>query len=178
MFRKISAPVFIKEPQPSPQKNAAPTTIAVSITVNNKLLTDGGISEPWKQTRLKWLNSTLAQDNTVIAPYTPLQVQGNTINLLGRKIALGNDGLPQQIQTFFTEEMTDFKTAPNNILTAPFRIVAINKADGKELQWNNSGLQFTMQTPGTVQWIANNGNDALQMNINASLEFDGFLFIR
>ena len=40
---------------------------------------------------------------------------------------------PQQIQTFFTEEMTDFKTAPNNILTAPFRIVAINKADGKEL---------------------------------------------
>lgn len=156
-------------------KNAAATSITIALTVNNKTLTDEGISEPWKQTRLKWLNSTLAQDNTVIAPYTALQVQGNTISLLGRKIELKNDGLPKQIQTFFTEEMTGYKNEPNNILSAPFRFVAVNKTDGKELVWNNKGLQFTSQTSGTIQWTAGNSNDALQMDINASLEFDGFV---
>ena len=96
MFRKnISAGIYKGTATITTKKNAAPTTIAVSITVNNNQLTN---SEPWKQTRLKWFNSTLAQDNTVIAPYTPLQVQGNTINLLGRKIA-GEMMAPQQIQT-------------------------------------------------------------------------------
>lgn len=156
-------------------KNAEATTIAVSITVSNKLLTDGGISEPWKQTRLKWLNSILAQDNTVIAPYTALQLQNNTISMLGRKIELNIDGLPKQIQTFFTEEMTGYKNEPNNILAAPFHFVVINNADGKEMQWNNNGVQFTLQTPGTIQWTSSSSNDTLQMDIKASLEFDGFI---
>jgi len=88
--------------------NASPTRISIILTVNNESLADGGISEPWKQTRLTWLNSTLAQDNKVIAPYTDLQLQNKTISLLGRKVILNEDGLPGQIQTFFTPEMTDF----------------------------------------------------------------------
>jgi hypothetical protein len=48
-------------------------------------LADGGISDPSKQTRLHWINSTLAQENTVIAPYTPLVLQQKTISVTWEK---------------------------------------------------------------------------------------------
>ncbi len=156
-------------------KNLPPTTIEINLTVNNQLLTDGGINEPWKQTRLKWLNSSLAQENTVIAPYTALQVDGQTISLLGRRVELNKDGFPNQIQTFFTPEMTGYQQQPNNLFTEPVHFHFTRKADGNDMQLTNRGFQFTKKKEGTVQWNAINGNDSLQMEVNGSLEFDGFV---
>jgi hypothetical protein len=153
---------------------AAPQTIKITINVSDKLLADGGISEPWKQTRLKWLNSTLAQDNTVIAPYTAVTVSANTIGLLGRKVQLNKDGFPGQVQTFFTPEMTGYQTAPNNILSAPIHFHILS-ANGKEISWQNNGVQFTKKTAGTVEWKAVNTSTNLKMEVAASLEFDGFV---
>ncbi|MEP7236506.1 MAG: glycoside hydrolase domain-containing protein [Ferruginibacter sp.] len=155
-------------------KNTASATIAITLTVNNKILTDGGISEPWKQTRLKWLNSTIAQENIVIAPYTALQVQDSVISLLGRKVGLNPSGFPAQIQTFFTEEMTGYTDQPNNMLYEPIHF-HFTGLDGKDLKWKNGGVKFTKQTAGTFQWKAVNTNDLLQMDVDASLEFDGFM---
>ena len=155
-------------------KNTAPATINILLTVNNKVLVDGGISEPWKQTRLKWLNSTMAQENTVIAPYIPLQVQDTVISLLGRKVMLNSDGFPAQIQTFFTQEMTGYQQQPNNMLGEPIHFHFVG-ADGKNLTWKNGGILFTKKTAGTVQWKTTNTIGDLQMDVDASLEFDGFM---
>ena len=46
----------------------------------------------------------MAQENTVIKPYTPLKVKGKSIALLGRKIILNDNGLPEQIQTFLQKK--------------------------------------------------------------------------
>ena len=89
--------------------------INLSIAVSNNVAVNHGVNEPAKMTRLTWLNSDLAQQNDVIAPYTALQVDNNTISLLGRKLELNNDGFPKQIQTFFTEEMTALTDQPNNL---------------------------------------------------------------
>jgi len=148
--------------------------IQVSIKVNNQLLKDGGVNEPWKMTRLRWLNSTLAQDNTVIAPYTPLIVKDNTISLLGRKVEVNKTGFPTQIQTFFTPEMTEYSKTPNDLLTEPIHFHFIG-ANGKNIVLKSQGLQFTKTEPGTVQWKAISGNDTIQMEVTASLEFDGFI---
>ena len=155
-------------------KNVPSTSIEIVLTVRNEILTDGGISEPWKQTRLHWLNSALAQENTVIAPYIPLKVDDNTISLLGRKIELSNNGFPKQINTFFTQEMTGYTDQPNHLLNAPidFKLKAEN---GTDLVLKSNGLQFIKQLPGTVEWTSTNTNDVLQMDVNASLEFDGFI---
>ncbi len=149
-------------------------TINIAITVTDKTLVDGGISEPWKQTRLKWLNSTLAQDNTVIAPYTPLAVKNNSVSLLGRRLELNSDGFPAQLQTFFTQEMTGYQTQPNNILSAPIHFIISDK-DGKNIEWKSSGPVFTKKEAGAVQWSATNTSTALLMKVAASFEFDGFI---
>jgi hypothetical protein len=148
--------------------------IQLSIKVGAGLAKNGGVDEPWKMTRLGWLNSTMAQKNTVIAPYTPLLVKDKTISLLGRTVEVNNDGFPKQIQTFFTPEMTDYADAPNNLLTEAIHFHFI-KPDGKNIKLQSKGLQFTKTEPGTVQWNATSANDSLQMEVSASLEFDGFM---
>lgn len=150
-------------------------TVTLQIKVSNKVTYNGGIDHPEKMTRLKWLNSTMAQENKVIAPYTPLTVTGNAISMLGRKLFLNEDGLPAQIQTFFTPEMTSIGDQPNNLLTAPAHFHFIDNGNKESLVWKNSGVQFISKEDGTVSWKASNTSSALQMNVQATLEFDGFL---
>lgn len=155
-------------------KGMQPATIHVSLTVTSQELPDGGINHPEKQARLKWLNSTLAQQNEVIAPYTPLQVTGNTILLLGRKLELNDDGFPKQIQSFFTPEMTGLSEQPINLVTEPIHF-HFTRTDGKNMNWKSKGIKITKQEAGIVQWTAGNSNDTLLMDVSASLEFDGFV---
>ncbi|MCM0666309.1 glycoside hydrolase domain-containing protein [Flavobacterium tyrosinilyticum] len=148
--------------------------INLQITVSNQVTKNGGIDSPEKMTRLKWLNSTLAQENTVIAPYTPLTVNNSEISLLGRKLIVAPNGFPAQIQTFFTPEMTSVTTKANDILSSPIDFHFVD-ASGKEAQWKNSGVKFTKKEAGTVSWESTSTSKSVQMDVNASVEFDGFV---
>ncbi len=148
--------------------------VHLSLKVSNELAKDGGVFEPWKMTRLRWLNSTMAQENTVIAPYTPLEVNGNTVSLLGRKVEVNKDGFPAQIQTFYTPEMTEYTKTPNDVLAEAIHF-HFTKPDGTNMTLKSNGLQFTKTEPGTVVWTATSSNDTVQMQVTASLEFDGFI---
>lgn len=155
--------------------NAPSQTIKIQLVVVPRTVKENGINEPWKQTRLNWLNSTIAQKNTIIAPYTSLQVQGNTISLLGRKVELDKNGFPKQIQTFFSPEMTEVTTTPNPLLAENIHFHFVRKADGKNIKLMDDGVQFTKKEAGTVQWKAKSSNDSLQVDVDGSLEFDGFI---
>ncbi|MFT4022729.1 MAG: DUF6067 family protein [Flavihumibacter sp.] len=147
--------------------------VPVSIEIKGAALADGGLSEPWKQTRLHWLNSTLYQDNTVIPPYTPLTRTNNRIQLLGRDISLSANGLPEKIQTWFSPEMTGMSRQPNPVLAAPLRFII--RTNGKEQPLSGGSLRYEKESPGAISWTANSGNNNLSMTVQGSLEFDGFL---
>jgi hypothetical protein len=156
-------------------KNASPVTINIALHINSNTLADGGVNEPWKQTRLQWLNSTLAQENDVIAPYTALQIKGDTaISLLGRNVILNKDGFPKQIQTFFTPEMTGYSKEANNLLYEGIHFHFTKQSDGKNIDLKSNGITFTERKAGTVQWKSASTSDILKMEVNASMEFDGF----
>lgn len=153
-----------------------PTTIAITIQVKDQLAVKGGINDPQLQTRLTWLNSSLAQQNDVIRPYTPLEVNDKVISLLGRKLILNNTGLPEQIQTFFTPEMTETTSTPRNILAENIHFHIINTATHKDITFKQEGLTFSEKQPGTVSWTAISTADQLKMEVSGSIEFDGHLF--
>jgi hypothetical protein len=155
--------------------NEPATTIKISIIVKNQLAVKGGVNEPEKQTRLTWLNSTLAQKNDVIKPYIPLQVDDKIISLLGRKVILNNSGFPDQIQTFFTPEMTEMTSVPKNILGENIHFHIVNSATHKDIAFKNAGINFTQKDAGTVKWQASNTSNLLTMDVNGSIEFDGYM---
>ncbi|GGZ14883.1 hypothetical protein GCM10007049_03610 [Echinicola pacifica] len=155
-------------------QNGQKVEVPITLTVLDTKSQNGGIEEPWKQTRLNWLNSTLAQENTVIAPYTPLEVEGNALSLLGRKVILAQSGLPFQVQSFFTEEMTSISETPKELLTAPFDLKLI-KEGGAEIPLSFSGVRLLTKEAGEVTWTAKGLSSAVQMEVNGKLEFDGFM---
>ncbi|WP_221284654.1 glycoside hydrolase domain-containing protein [Mucilaginibacter sp. SP1R1] len=156
--------------------NAPATKVKITVLVKQQQAVNGGVNEPWKQTRLTWLNSTLAQQNDVIKPYTPLQLNDNSISLLGRKLTLNKSGFPDQIQTFFSPEMTEITTIAKNLLTEAIHFHIISSATHQDIKLKNQGVTFTEKQPGTIKWQAQNNSDELNMQVDASMEFDGSLF--
>jgi len=150
--------------------------IRLRFEVGQRLVPDGGVDHPAEMTRLQWLNSTLAQENTVIAPYTPLQIAGDTlIRLLGRDIRLNAQGLPGQIRTFFTPEMTELTDHPTDLLTEGIHFHFVRRSDGKDMPLRPGQLRFTRRSAGTVSWTGESASDSLRLVVDGSLEFDGFL---
>ncbi|HEX3383725.1 MAG TPA: glycoside hydrolase domain-containing protein, partial [Mucilaginibacter sp.] len=155
-------------------KGMAATVVRIALKVSDKLSPKGGINDPQKQTRLTWLNSTMAQQNDVIKPYIPLAVKDERISLLGRKVILDKTGFPKHIETFFTPEMTEKTDHPKEVLNQPISFM-LETSDGKKVLWEPKGVRFTQKTPGTVKWQAQNTAPGLQMDVTGSIEFDGFV---
>lgn len=155
--------------------NAETREIPIQLQVNDQVATNKGYDEPWKLTRLNWLNSTLAQENTVISPYLPLKLLGkSSIEILGRQVELQDNGLPAQIKTFFAEDMISMQDKGNNILNKALAFRVIDKS-GKDVAFKSKGLSFDKKEEGLYSWHAVNESDKLQVVIAGSLEFDGFM---
>ncbi|MDM1295197.1 hypothetical protein HX021_12995 [Sphingobacterium sp. N143] len=156
--------------------NSTAKKLQLVLHVSDGILDNHGADQPWKMTRLPWLNSTLAQKNTVIAPYTAVKLKADsTLQILGREVKLSPTGLPQQISTFFTPELTSIASQPNALLYEPMHFHFYRGADGKEIQLKASGVQFTAKNDGEYSWVANNRSTDLSMDVEGKLEFDGYL---
>lgn len=151
------------------------TVIHIQLQVENKTAAEHNIAHPELQTRLTWLNSALAQANDVIKPYTPLQVNDRAISLLGRKVTLNATGFPEQLQTFFTQEMTSLSDQPKNILAENIHFHIGSAATHKDIPFRSEDFHYTTQQPGLVKWEASNLSTPLRMNVSGSLEFDGYM---
>lgn len=140
-------------------KNAKPQAIAVTLTIAPKVLADRGDSQPWRFGRLRWLNSTLGEDDTVVPPYTPVTVDGKTVGCLGRQIALTNSGLPEQIHC-----------GDHKLLASPITFSISGQ--------NQTATPLTINAPkrSTVTWDSHTDSSGdMHMIAHGSLDFDGTL---
>jgi hypothetical protein len=82
-----------------------------------------GDNEPERLSRLRWLNSTIAEDDEIVDPYVALSVKGNTVECLGRDVTFGEDGFPVSIKSYFSESVTRIQDKSREILAAPVRFI-------------------------------------------------------
>lgn len=144
-----------------------PQTVGLCLHVTNNLIADHGDNEPWRHSRLRWLNSEIAEDDEVVAPYTPVEVDGRTLSILGRDITLSATGLPEKITSHFAETMTGITADPRPILAKPMAL----EADGGD--WENLDFAITKRKPAAVAWKAVNQNGRFLMQLEGELEDDG-----
>lgn len=137
-------------------------TLPVSIRISGNPLPDRGDNEPWRHSRLRWLNSTLGIADTPTSPYTPMTVNGNRIGCLGRMVTVDEaTGLPSQITAW-----------GKGILHQPMRFI-IHTANGvKELK---ATPRLDEQTEGHVSgsWTAE--DEELHIECKEVMEFDGWV---
>jgi len=155
------------------------TAVDVELRVSGPALEDAGDSDPYRMTRLRWLNSRLAFDDDVVAPYTPVKIEGRSVGCLGRSLEVGPDGLPARIRSWFATEMTRFAARPVELLASPFRF-RVDGPDGKEIvrDADPGGPRFTAHAPGAAAWEAESRGGGLAVRVSARMEFDGFVDCR
>ncbi len=158
-------------------KDLPQSRIRLVLDVKEEVLEDAGDSELWRLSRLRWLNSRIAFDDDIAPPYTPLVVKKNEVSCLGRTVTIGPDGFPCGIRSFFSPEVTSVGREGRELLGAPIKLQVEDK-DGIILQFIGSGLDFTMQAPGSVAWEANGRSGQFVLSCNGLMEFDGFVVFK
>jgi Glycoside hydrolase 123, N-terminal domain len=143
-------------------KSAPPSTINLKLEVSGEALSDHGDSEPWRHSRMRWLDSTLAIDDGLVAPYTPLEQDGETISCLGRSVKIGMNGLPESI-----------KCGAREVLVQPIALV-IETTDGNA-EWTRLDSKTIKNTPASIAWQTRSKTDGFLLTSRAAMEFDGFL---
>ena len=147
--------------------NAESKTVQVSLNVSENVIANHGDNEPWRHSRLRWLNSQIGFDDEVIAPYTPLVMKDKTISCLGREIKLSDLGLPEHITSYFKETMTGIGTNGRSVLAAPMELAADGGA------WENLNFEITKHKQGAIAWKALNQNSRFLMDLEGEMESDG-----
>ncbi|WNL47714.1 DUF6067 family protein [Dyella sp. BiH032] len=151
-----------------------PQRVPLAITVSDGIAVAHGDDDPFKLTRLRWLDSTLAQDDTLVKPFTAITVKGGELGILGRDITLADNGLPAQIHSRFDERMTGFAKQPRALLQAPMQLL-VEDASGVHALTAKGAPKVETDGPARVHWTVTGNAGPVRGEVKASLEADGTL---
>ena len=157
--------------------DAGSQTLPVAIDVAADRAVAHGDDQPQNLTRLRWLDSTRYQDDSVVAPYIPVQVKGHALSILGRDVRIGDDGLPAAINSRFTPRMTAIGQVAHPLLAGPMRFV-VEDATGTHVATGSRVSVVQVPGPARVRWTARSGIGPIQQDVQGELEADGTLHYR
>lgn len=133
----------------------------------------GGFGDPRYLRRLAWLDSAVAQDAELVAPFTAISLNesARTLGILGRTLRLTESGLPAQVTSTFTAAVTSTEGPAVELLSAPIQL----DVDGVE--WTHSPITFKREGPARVswrsQWTGHAGQTTMSLGLEGVLDADG-----
>jgi hypothetical protein len=144
-------------------ENARAQQIAVELTIKNEVLADRGDSEPWRHSRLRWLNSSMGIDDLPTASCQPIRYLGdNTYDFSGKLLKMASTGMPESINIYGTE-----------ILKNPISFV-VEYADGQKMSMKTENVQLLKNEPGTMIGAWENYSEKIKMSGVGIVESDGY----
>ena len=153
----------------------ATDSVELVLNVQQDLAIQRGENEPEKMTRLRWLNSTLGTDSSfIVPPFTPLKQEGDLLNLLGREIRLAANGLPAEINSYFSPELTFLEEEGEAILAAPIQMEVL-EANGAAISWDAGANRFLKTSKTQMVWENQQESPKMSRRLTGTLEYDGML---
>lgn len=143
-------------------KNISEKKISVALEVTDQVISDRGDSEPWRHSRLRWLNSSAGSDGSPVPPYVPVaKTSDGSFEAAGHLVKLSKTGLPETIVHH-----------GNNLLASPVTLTIESAGVTADLpvSISSSGL-----TPGKYTQTASVASANLQISYQVRLEYDGYL---
>ncbi len=128
---------------------------------------DEQFNEPYDLSRLSWLNSDYAINHEIPSPFIPVQTNGNAIEVLGRKIEIGEFGLPSSASSYFTKGI-QIGEEEKRILSDGIYL------EVDEQRFKNQAFNLTAQRD-KAKIFAENQSEDFVWKIEAESEFDGFI---
>ena len=163
--------------------------VEVTLTIDGPALLDHGDSNPQQLSRVRWLDSTVGIDDEPPLGFQPivLDVKTATARANGKTIVINpNTGFPQQVsvdRVVRPSLPSSAPTAPLQVLNAPLELVVLRKGFPSPVTWcpDATGLHWTLQSNAIVGWSVrlascdDESQHALQLEVNGTLEFDGYM---
>ncbi len=156
-------------------ENVPPGKVRLKILVEDRVLEDRGDGETWRHSRLRWLNSTLGISDDPIPPFPPVKRRGRNLSCLGRRVLLGENGLPGRIESFGGEVLAspmrflvETREGPARVVFAPLRFFP----GEKESPLGRGRPQ------GKVRWETRGKGPGFTLSCRGEMEFDGHLDFR
>ena len=144
--------------------------VAVELKVEGKPVEDHGDSAARNLSRLRWLDSTVGNEPTLTAPFVPIEAGSRTIRVLGRELALGNNGLPASITSFFNAANTRVLDSGRPVLAGPFAFVV--QAKNGQQAWT-SRFGKLEHDDLEARWTASSRADGLETGVEGRLDYTG-----
>jgi hypothetical protein len=109
-----------------------------------------------------WLEEKVGVSDTPPPPWTPVEVEGNSVKVWGREYQLGAFGLPAKVQTHGA-----------SILAGPisFRTVC----GGTDVNWEEQKRDMVIRTEAEVAWEGTSRSALGELHWRTQAEYDGFL---
>ncbi len=150
------------------------TRIQVMLTVAGAPVVNKGYNNPSSMSRLNWLNSTIDLDKEITKGFEPLNRNGDTVSIIGRKIEVGKDGLPASVTTFFDHNNLSLRPAGEPILVRPLSFL-VEQAAQKPLAFSAGPVTYKDNFPASTDWQVEWKNPAVTVMVRAHAEYDGFI---
>ncbi|MES2123299.1 MAG: glycoside hydrolase domain-containing protein, partial [Gemmatimonadota bacterium] len=132
-----------------------------------------GDDEPWRLSRLRWLDSQLAAEGAPTPPYTAVSGSPTSgFRILGRRVTLAPGGLPRQITSYFDGAMTGTSRTGRDLLQQPIALEVLD-ASGSTLPWVGGEVSVSSRNASRVNFVARRRAGALALDVRGVLEFDG-----
>lgn len=145
-------------------RDLPPIPVTLAVTVTDELLADRGDSEPWRHSRLRWLDSTLGDDDDTVDPFPPLAVDGRTVHCLHRAVTVGDMALPAAIES-----------GGIALLAAPLSFQLAMEG----MTVRASGVpRLERRADGLVDWSAAGSAGPLALHAETRMECDGWVRVR
>lgn len=120
--------------------------------------------------RLAWLNSSIAQDAELVAPFTAITLneETRTLGILGRTLKLAASGLPEQVTSTFTPAVTGTDGPAVGLMARPMVL------DVGVVNWLYGPMQFTAEGPARVSWTCTwTSLQGASLRLGGTLDADG-----
>lgn len=141
-----------------------PQTIKINIKVVNSFLEDRGDNEPWRHSRLRWLNSTLGIDDKPTKPYQPISyLDENSFGFTGKTMTLAESGFPSSL-----------KIKDSEILNRPVLFV-VETVNGKEQFSAAQNVHFFKNESGIKAGSWKSVSQNMRVSGIGTLEADGYI---
>lgn len=154
--------------------DAGTQKIPLKLNVSGEKTANHGYDCGTGLSRLNWLNSIAGIDDKITKGYLPVQKEGNLIQILGRTLLIGENGLPSAINSFFDGSNEKLVAAGEPIVNHPFRFI-IKKENGDEVRLKPGKLTFSGQTPSKINWKVMSTSPEFVLECSGQMEFDGFV---
>jgi hypothetical protein len=141
-------------------ENAPAQTVAVTLKVKGEPLADHGVADLWRLSRLRWLNSRIGLEDTIVPPMKPMKRTGNQVELTCTGVEFGPDGLPAQITA-----------GGRKSLTAPVALKFLT-AEGNELKFKQE-TSLTRDSEALQERRTSATGEALSYTLASQLDYTG-----